>query len=303
MAIGVGLAACMIWTESSGAEPSTSSASESTSPIELVRAAVANEVAASNNAQLKHRFRSRKETRAGSQTRLYVETRDAIAAMTIAYDDHPLSAQQMHDEKARLDRLAANPEELKHKHSQEKNDAEHTERIVRALPDAFLYEYDGRESSTASLGKQGDELIRLKFRPNPAYSPPSRVEEVLKGMQGIVLIDPVVRRIARIDGTLFKEVNFGWGFFGHLDKGGHFRVDQGDLGDGTWDITHMQLNFTGKILMIKSLNMSSEEVFSDFQRVPADTTFAKGVEMLKEEEAKLAADHALGAATTGPKSH
>jgi hypothetical protein len=49
--------------------------------------------------------------------------------------------------------------------------------------------------------------------------------------------------------------------------------------------------------------MSSEEVFSDFQRVPADTTFAKGVEMLKEEEAKLAADHALGAATTGPKSH
>ena len=44
------------------------------SPIELVRAAVANAVAAANDDSTKHMFRSRKQTPQGSQTRLYVET-------------------------------------------------------------------------------------------------------------------------------------------------------------------------------------------------------------------------------------
>jgi hypothetical protein len=303
MAMSAGVAACLFEIGLASPAAAQSAATPSVSPIELVRAAVANEVAASNDASVKHMFRSHKQTRSGSQTRLYVETRDAMAGMTIAYDDHPLSAQQMRDEEARLDRLQANPEELVHKNSQEKNDADRTERIVRALPDAFLYAYDGQQNSAPGIGKEGDELIRLKFRPNPAYSPPSRVEEVLKGMQGFVLIDPAAGRIAQIDGTLFKEVSFGWGFLGHLDKGGHFEVEQDDLGDGTWNITRMQLSFTGKILLVKSLNISFDEVLSDFQRVPADTTFAQGVEMLKAEEERLAANHSLGAVVNRPKSH
>jgi hypothetical protein len=304
MAVGARVAACLIGI--GAAVPSvgqaTASASIATSPIELVRAAVANEVAASNDGSVKHMFRSRKQSHGGSQTRLYVETRDAIAGMTIAYDDHPLSAQQKQDEAARLERLKSNPAELGRKQLQEKNDAERSGRIVRALPDAFLYEYDGTENRMHAVGKEGDELIRLKFRPNPAYSPPSRVEEVLRGMQGFVLIDPAARRIAKIDGTLFKDVSFGWGFLGHLDKGGRFGVEQAALGDGSWDMIHLQLNFTGKILLVKSLNISLEEVFSDFQLVPSDTTFAKGVEMLKTEEARLAGNQKPEAATV-QKSH
>ena len=49
--------------------------------------------------------------------------------------------------------------------------------------------------------------------------------------QGVILIDPTECRIAKIDGTLFKEVSFGWGILGHLDKGGHFLVEQRDVGD------------------------------------------------------------------------
>ena len=122
-------------------------------------------------------------------------------------------------------------------------------------------------------------------------------------MQGFVLIDSEARRIARIDGTLFKEVGFGWGILGHLDKGGHFLVEQRDVGDGSWDISRMSLSFTGKILLFKSIAIKSDEVFSDFRRVPADTTFAQGVEMLKAEEAKLAENHKAGVAATEPRSH
>jgi len=299
--LGVSLAASDAAALDAG-KPSSSPA-DTVSPTELVRAAVANEVASANDNSIKHMFRSRKQTPQGSQTRLYVETRNAMAGMTIAYNDQPLTPEQMQGEENHLSGLVSDPEQLNHKHSQEQQTAERTLRIVKALPDAFLYEYDGEERGAADLGKDGARLARLKFRPNPAYEPPSRVEQVLEGMQGFVLIDSEARRIARIDGTLFKEVGFGWGILGHLDKGGHFLVEQRDVGDGSWDISRMSLSFTGKILLFKSLTIKSDEVFSDFRRVPADTTFAQGVEMLKAEEAKLAENHKPGAAAREPKSH
>jgi len=268
------------------ASPSSSS-QNLVSPIALVRAAVANEVAAADDST-KHLFRSRKQTPQGSQTRLYVETREAMAGMTIAYNDKPLTPEQMRGEAGRLAGLVSNPEQLRHKHSQEQESADRTLRIVKALPDAFLYAYDGEEQGAADLGKDRARLVRLKFRPNPAYHPPSRVEDVLTGMQGVVLIDSAALRIARIDGTLFKEVSFGWGILGHLDKGGHFLVEQREVGDGSWDISRMSLSFTGKILFFKSIAIKSDEVFSDFRRVPAGTTFAQGVQMLKAEQARLA---------------
>jgi len=284
------------------AKPSISSP-DSASPIELVRAAVANEVAAADDNSIKHMFRSRKQTPQGSQTRLYVETRSAMAGMTIAYNDQPVTPEQMQGEENRLAGLVSDPEQLSHKHSQEQQTADRTLRMVKALPDAFLYDYDGEEHGAADLGKDGARLVRLKFGPNPAYEPPSRVEQVLAGMQGVVLIDPTARRIARIDGTLYKEVGFGWGILGHLDKGGHFLVEQRDVGDGSWDISRMTLSFTGRILFFKSIAIKSDEVFSDFRRVPADTTFAQGVAMLKAEQARLAENLKPGTGAAGPKSH
>ena len=266
-------------------------AQNSTPAIDLVRAAVANEVAAANDSSNKHMFRSRKQTPQGSQTRLYVETREAMAGMTVAYDDHPLTPEQVQGEQNRLAGLVGDPEQLKHKHSQEQETADRTLRIVKALPEAFLYEYmpdgDTANSTTPNPAKDAGQLVRLKFRPNPEYHAPSHVEQVLEGMQGFLVIDPACNRIATIDGTLFKQVGFGWGILGYLDKGGHFLVEQRQVADGSWQISRMSLTFKGKILLFKSIAIKSDEAFSDFRPVPASTTFAQGVEMLKAEDAKL----------------
>ncbi len=114
------------------------------SPQELVRKAVAHEVAA-NNSPVKHIFSSRKQTPKGSQTRLYVETNDAMAGMLIAVNDQPLTEQQQQAETDHLAWLTNNPDQLRKKHQREKEDAERTLRIVKALPDAFLYESAGTE--------------------------------------------------------------------------------------------------------------------------------------------------------------
>ena len=259
-------------------------------PGEFVRRTVWNEAKASQDDSVHHMFLSRKETGHGSQTKLYCETKDAMAGLAVAYDDKPLTRDQQLAEEARLDQLIKDPEELKKKRQREKEDAERVGRIVRAMPDAFLFDYDGTQAGGAGVGKAGGELVRLKFRPNPKYDPPSRTEQVLQGMQGYLLIDAGKNRIAKIDGTLFKDVGFGWGILGHLDRGGHFLVEQGDVGDGWWDIRKMSLAFTGRILFFKRIDLKSTEVLSDFRPVPHDLSFGQGVELLKKQEATVAND-------------
>jgi hypothetical protein len=280
-----------------------SAAQESQPAVELVRATVANEVAAASDNSVKHFFRDHKNTPQGSQTRIYVETRQAMAGMTIAYNDKPLTPAQLQGEEGRLAGLVSNPEQLSRKQQQEKEEANRTLSIVKALPYAFLFTYDGTEAGTATLGKEGMSLVRLKFIPNPAYRPPSHVEEVLVGMQGFLLIDPASHRIARIDGTLFRDVSFGWGILGHLNKGGHFFVEQQDLGDGSWDVSCMRLEFTGKMLLFKNIAIKTNEVFTNFRRVPSDTTFAQGVEMLKAERARLAQSGSETASAQTRRTH
>jgi len=252
-------------------------------PQELVRQAVNNEIGSNSGSGSHFMFKDEKKTAHLSQTKLIVETNEATVGLVIAEDGRPLSPQQRQQEEERLANYARNPEELSKKRKQEKEDAERTERILRALPDAFLYEPDGTEKGTDSSGRPGEDLLRLKFHPNPSYDPPSRVEQVLTEMQGHVLIDATDKRVAEIDGTLQKDVGFGWGILGHLDRGGRFLVQQADIGGHQWEITHMELSFTGKILWLKKLSIHSSDVFSDFRPVPPDLTFAQGVELLKKQ--------------------
>lgn len=244
-------------------------------------------------------FRDTKQSAHLSQTKLIVETRDATAGLLIAQNGQPLTPREQQAEEARLETYVHEPAELNKKRKQEKEDSEHTLRILKALPDAFLYEPDGTVKATPGIGRMGHELVRLKFRPNPAYQPPTRVEQVLTGMRGDLLVDPEEKHIAQINGTLEKEVGFGWGILGHLDRGGHFLVEQADVGDNHWELTHMELAFTGKILFVKKLNLHSSEEFSDFRAVPSDLTFAQGVELLKKEMAKTAAVGVEGSKSQG----
>ncbi len=259
------------------------------SPEQLVRETVHNELTPSNRSA-KFMYLDHKQDGHGSRTHLSVETTQATASMLVAQDGKPLTPEQKQAEEAQLQRMLQ-PDEIKKREKADKEDTEHTDRIMKALPDAFLYTPDGTEPGTDSVGKAGSQLVRLRFRPNPDYQPPTHTEQVLSGMQGVLLIEPQAKRIARIDGKLIKEVGFGWGILGHLDKGGRFLVEQADVGRGEWEVTRMDLDFTGKILMFKSLNIKSTEVCSAFKPAPSNLTFAEGIELLKKHGSELAENH------------
>ena len=97
-------------------------------------------------------------------------------------------------------------------------------------------------------------------------------------------IDGRAKRLVKMDGTLFKEVNFGWGILGKLDPGGKFVIEQADIGDGVWDTTSQVLHFTGKILMIKSLEVESKDTITDFRPVPSQMTTAEALKLLQGDD-------------------
>ena len=121
-------------------------------PKELVRLAVENEI--KNDKQSpKYMFQQRKVTPNGSQTRLMVQTRDAMVGMVVANNDQPLDQEQRRAEYGRIERFLSRPDELERKRRQELENAERVNRILKAMPDAFLYEYDGTETGRPGYGE------------------------------------------------------------------------------------------------------------------------------------------------------
>jgi hypothetical protein len=215
----------------------------------------------------------------GSQTKEYVETDSGTVARLVALNDQPLTAELQSKEDARLRNLVANPSIQADRQRKQKDDEARVTRMVGALADAFNYDYDGTEP-----GKNGAELIRLKFQPNPNFDPPTRELKVYQGMSGKMWIDSATHRMVRLEATLFRDVDFGWGILGRLYKGGHFDIEQTDLGEGRFETTYMNLDFTGKVMMVKSLKIRDTEKLFDFHRVADNLTLAQGVEMLRNWE-------------------
>jgi hypothetical protein len=259
-------------------------------PAEVMRKVAENEVNAANDEFNRVFFRGVKTTPKGSATHIYVQIRQATAGELIATNGQPLKADERQSEEARIERFINNPQELKKKCEQDHETAERTMRIIRALPDAFLFSYAGREKGTETIGRANARLLKFSFHPNPAYQPPTRVEEVLTGLQGYVLVDAENLRLAAIDGTLFKDVAFGWGILGHLNKGSRFVAQQVKLDDGLWQVSSVTFNFTGKVLMLKSINMNATEVFSDFQRIPPELSLVQALEFMKHQSSAMSAN-------------
>ena len=45
-------------------------------------------------------------------------------------------------------------------------------------------------------------------------------------MAGTILIDPDQKRLARLNGHLVENVDFGFGILGHIAKGGTFEIER-----------------------------------------------------------------------------
>jgi hypothetical protein len=242
----------------------------------LVDRALANELKAAQDESHPMRFLLRQASPRLTTTKEILETKDGEVARLLAVNDKPLSPVDEQREQARLNDLLSNPGKQRHRKQAEYDDDSRALKVLRALPAAFLYEYEGVTDHPAG------KLEKFTFRPNPNYSPPDLETEVLSDMAGEILIDPVHERVTRLEGHLQQDVDFGWGILGRLNKGGWIAIDQADVGGGEWRYVHFKMQMNGRVLFkTRVFDVTDDE--SRFAPLPVGLSYQKAIEMARSE--------------------
>ena len=273
------VAVLALFVPSSSAQAATPAPAESAQ--DLVRKVIARELEAEEK-PARYIYRLRREGPGGSWIRDIVDTRDGLVSRLVALNGQPLTAEERAQDDRRLEKLLANHEEQRKRQQRQKQDAEQTRRLLRVLPDAFLYDYDGAEP-----GPHG-ELLRLKFRRNPKFDPPSRETVIYKGMEGTMVVEPRDLRVVRIDASLVQDATLGWGLLARLNKGGRFTLEQSLLPDGNLVTTGMTLDFTGKAFLFKTIRIKQKQSISNFRPAPIGLSLAEGIELLRKQDSPVA---------------
>jgi len=242
----------------------------------LVDRALAAELRAAQDASHPMRYKLRKTSPRLTSTKEIVETPEGAVARLVAIGDKPLSAADESKEQARLDGLLNDPALQRHRKQSEDQDTVRALKVLRALPQAFVYQYASTDAATS--------IAKFTFKPNPAFSPLNLETQALTEMAGEIWIDEAQGRVTRLDGHLLEDVEFGWGILGRLNKGGWIAIEQSDVGGGQWRIRRFQMAMSGRVLF-KMKSFDTEEEETRFAPVPAGVGYRKAIEMLRASDA------------------
>lgn len=226
------------------------------------------------------RYHAHREDEKSNADRDIIETKEGELARTLLIYGRPLTADERQKDQARMQKLVSDPEEQAKRIKREKDDSEKAHQMFKAIPDAFIFKYDGLEHG----------LVRLAFFPNPNYDAPTRELRVFRALSGKMWIDPVHQHVVRIEGQLFEDVTFGWGLLARLNKGGTFVVNMREVGPGHWDMVSLDVNMSGHAILFKNIAVKQHQTQSEFRRVPDDLTLAQAFQIL-EKDAPVSANN------------
>jgi hypothetical protein len=241
----------------------------------LVARSVKKELADLDHPSSYWKYRLRKETKSGIAVRDVIETPSVMIGRTVTWNGRELTVEERQKEEERLNRLLTDPDELANKQREQREDKKRVVNLIAALPKALLYEYDGTELV------YGRETIRLRFKPNPDYSPDSRETYGFKATEGKLWIDKSQERIARLDAVLTHDVSIGW-FLGRIDKGGKLFLEQHAIAPDQWKLVNLIVEANGKALFFKTIALKQKQFGSDYRRVPNNLTTERAIAMLRQ---------------------
>jgi hypothetical protein len=225
------------------------------------------------------RYRIHREDDKGAQDRDVIDTKDGQIARTLLINGQPLTADQRAADEARMKKLVEDAGERAKRDKRAKDDEEKGTQMLKAIPDAFIFKYEGSENGQ----------VRLSFFPNPHYNAPTRELQVFRSLSGMMWIDRANRRLSRLDGTLFEDVTFGWGLLGRLSKGGTFSVTQSRVGDDHWEVVSLDVRMSGRAVIFKTINVKQKQRFTNFRRISDNLTISEAYQLLEQGEGPVSA--------------
>jgi hypothetical protein len=245
------------------------SGSSGVSANDLARRVITNELKFQDD-HTNWMYRLEKEQYGKKQVEEIIETKEGSLSRLLSIDGQPLTAKQQEEEDQRVRELMTSQSAKRKLQRALDTETLQGRLLFKMLPDAFVFSYAGGDGN----------LVKLSFKPNPNFRPPSLEARVFHDMEGELWVDCKQERLAAFNGHLTQDVKFGLGLLGHLDKGGHFEVRQAEVVPGHWDMTTMSLEMTGKALLFKNIGVQKMENRRGFQRVTDDLTLSQAVDIL-----------------------
>ena len=213
----------------------------------------------------------------GSEMLDVIETEEGQASRIVAFHDEPVTPDQALKQQRRLEKLLTDDKAARGEFEEQESEKQRRTRMMKALSQAFVFQFIGRDQN-------GDWMF--SFRPNPRFSPKDRETEVFHGMEGTLWLQPRQERLTRIEGSLFKDVSFGWGIFGRVYKGGRYEIAQTEISPGVWRVTTLNFEFKGRTFPFESFHALKLESDSHFHRTPAGMTYHDALETLLEGKSR-----------------
>jgi hypothetical protein len=233
-------------------------------------------------------YRAECVSSAENSIREQVETDKGPVFRLLAQDGSPLDAVQREREDQRLDRYLQNPAEIARVDRSHREDEERLATVMAMLPQAFLFDYEGTEA---------DGLVHLAFRPDPSFTPTTYEARIVHALNGTISVNARLKRMIDMRGSLAERLDFGYGFLGHVEKGGAFEIHRRQVSPEHWKTDLVDVHVQGKILMLRTVAKDQHEARSDFRPVPSGTTLAEARNMLNEAVDRGTEAHMVPAAT------
>jgi len=217
----------------------------------------------------------RAERRIGNHVFLeqVIETIDGPVHRLLAVDGHPPRSAESKDEDDRNQELLKRPSGRRAIQRQRDDDDRKMEELLRIIPEAFVFEDQGKEG----------ESEKIAFHPNPGFKPKTYEQRILHALDGIVFVDLRDKRIARLSGSLGTRVEFGYGVIGHIEQGGTTDIRRVRLSAGVWKISAEKIDLDGRFVTFKTIKKHQDESRTDFEPVVPGTTFAQALNEIGEK--------------------
>jgi hypothetical protein len=239
---------------------------------QLLKTVVDHEIAADKNDQTLWMYTSDMRKGRSDVVQEVVQTRQGTLYKHLTVNGQPLTEQEERQQEDSIRKAVANPSDPQRLQREQTQDGNKAQQMLALLSKALITTY----------GEHHGNLVALNFKPNPDFHPTSHEAQAFGAMTGTIWVDPREERLAKIDGHLLREVKFGGGILGHLNKGATFKVVQSEVQPDHWEIVLLDVNMQGKALFFKSIAVQQHEVRSKYQRVPDNLTLAQGEKLLDQ---------------------
>lgn len=179
--------------------------------------------------------------------------------LAVERNGHKLTPAATQAEYDRIERYVDDPDaQARNRKNQAHDDAQATE-LLKMLPNAFLW----------TVVSDTPEFLTLSYRPDPKFQGPDMQSRVMSLLAGELVITHQGNLIRSFRGALTEQFKIGYGFLGHLNKGGSIDIERRDVGSGHWEIVETHVHIGGHALFFKTIGTQQDEVKTEWKPSPA----------------------------------